>query len=88
VVFGWLDMPGGRDRAGGNDRRIAGVNFGTNNRFQVDLPSAGDYNIWVAMGDHDAAQTACKITIRDNTTILLDWPSRHRKRQALPKSGP
>lgn len=75
INVGWETVSGlyqGRNRNAGNDRRLAGINFNTNTGtwdFRVDLPSAGTYNIRLAMGDASyAAAVACDIV--DGTTNL------------------
>lgn len=61
-----------RDRNSGNDRRLAGIHFnGTNGKYdyRMDVPSAGNYDIIVAMGDPAYAQTVdCELF--DGTTSL------------------
>lgn len=72
VTFGWEDSIGGAiDRASGNDRRLAGINYTstTNHRFRVDLPATGDYTVALAMGDAASSQEA-KWAWKDDTTTL------------------
>lgn len=80
-TFGWaidnqtvLDA----DRNASNDPRIAGINFvpGASNGnpigntyFRVDLPSAGGYNVYLAIGD-SFGQFNQYVEIRDTTTSL------------------
>ena len=68
IVVGWETTSStyqARDRNAGNDRRLAGINFnGTAGKFdyRIDVPSAGNYDIIVAMGDPSYAQTVdCEI---------------------------
>src|SRR5271165_4650423 len=56
LTFGWtnINLVQGRDRNNGLDPRLAGVNLATNGMpatFYVDLPTAGTYNLSLAMGD-------------------------------------
>src|SRR5271157_2715224 len=56
VTFGWANtfLVEGRDRNATLDPRLAGVNLVTNGSpatFYVDLPSAGTYNVALALGD-------------------------------------
>ena len=72
TTFGWIDSPGGgRDRDLGNDRRLAGINFGNNVRFQIDLPSTGTYAVHLAMGDAGGQQFAMQVRVKDSTATLL-----------------
>ena len=61
-----------RDRNSGVDRRLAGIVFATafTRIFRVDLPAAGDYDISVAMGDYDGAQS-WKLVFKDGATTLF-----------------
>jgi hypothetical protein len=76
VTFGWETSTAQiRDRVAGNDRRIAGVNYQTNNgsqsTFRVDLPATGFYQIHLAVGDGVAAQGDDYWQIKDGTTVLM-----------------
>ena len=56
VTYGWVatSLVQARDRNAQEDPRLAGMNFATNGSpatFYVDLPSAGTYNLSLAMGD-------------------------------------
>lgn len=71
---GWTIFGTGntRDRLAGNDPRIAGMAF--NNAiatctYRIDLPSAGSYDIRIALGDGSYSR-ACKCELFDNTTSL------------------
>src|SRR5271165_6623305 len=76
VTFGWLKAPsGGRDRNAGLDPRLAGINFSNNGSpatFYVDLPSAGTYNLSLALGDdgYEQCWTQCQIQFLDGSTVL------------------
>lgn len=64
-----------RDRSATADRRMAGIAFRTNstagvNKWRIDLPSAGQYTVRVAMGDHDNPRTNILYRILDNTTAI------------------
>jgi hypothetical protein len=77
VTFGWTSTNGGldgRDRSTSVDRRLAGMNFisgSTATTFQVDLPSSGQYNVSLAMGDDGFAQNTVKVVIKDGASALL-----------------
>src|SRR5208337_1927493 len=76
VTFGWLKAPsGGRDRNARLDPRLAGINFSNNGSpatFYVDLPSAGTYNVALALGDAGFGQCweQCQIQFLDGSTVL------------------
>jgi hypothetical protein len=77
VTFGWDNNAGGsldfRNRNSTSDRRLAGINFvqfGSTGNFRVDLPSSGDYNISLAMGDEGADNNSVKVTISDSAATL------------------
>lgn len=84
VTFGWVDPCDSRDRESGVDRRLAGINFGSNAtgsiRFRVDLPAAGNYNINLAAGDTGSSQDidcefgddASYSTIANNVAVTAD----------------
>jgi len=62
-----------RDRDNTLDRRLAGIaqagGAGTQHHFQVDLPAAGDYQIWFALGDA-GSQSYEYCQIKDGATAL------------------
>src|SRR5271166_4664226 len=77
VTYGWVKTSPvqGRDRSTSVDPRLAGINFVSNNSpatFYVDLPSAGTYNLSLAMGDEGYWQctTQCQIQFLDGSTVL------------------
>src|SRR5208337_3726346 len=77
VTFGWTTphLVQARDRSASVDPRLAGINFVSNGSpatFYVDLPSAGTYNLSLAMGDAGAAQcwTQCQVQFLDGSTVL------------------
>ncbi len=58
ATFGWIsahEADGNGDRNAGNDRRLAGINYATNDgtpsQFRLDLPASGSWTIHLAMGD-------------------------------------
>ncbi len=78
VTFGWantLQVAYARDRSMMVDPRLAGMNAGSNGapaKFYVDLPSAGTYNVSLAMGDEGYAQcwTQCQVQFLDGSTVV------------------
>jgi uncharacterized membrane protein len=77
VTFGWANtLPvGSRDRSMKVDARLAGINYVTNGMpatFYVGLPSAGTYNLSLAMGDagFSSCWTQCQIQFLDGSTVL------------------
>ena len=77
VTFGWakMFMAQARDRSTSVDPRLAGINFVSNGSpatFYVDLPSAGTYNLSLAMGDEGYPQCSvqCQIQFLDGSTVL------------------
>jgi hypothetical protein len=74
VTFGWVitGAVDSRDRDSGNDRRLAGINFTTNNAdyFRLDLPAAGTYDVHLAMGDATFSG-AVSYDVKDTTTLLF-----------------
>src|SRR5208337_3665467 len=77
VTFGWMKTAPvqGRDRNAKLDPRLAGINFVTNGSpatFYVDLPSAGTYNLSLAMGDagYEQCFTQCQVQFLDGSTVL------------------
>lgn len=65
----------GRNRSTAYDVRLAGIvqqtNNGNQNTFRLDLPSAGRYEIGLAIGDAGFAQGYQYAQVRDNTTALF-----------------
>ncbi len=77
VTYGWLkkSLVQARNRNAKLDPRLAGINFATNGSpatFYVDLPSAGTYNLSLAMGDagYQACWVQCQIQFLDGGTVL------------------
>ena len=74
VTFGWNAGLQTRDRNSSLDRRLAGSHFtnntGTQRVFRVDLPSAQDYVISLALGDAQYAQAYLYWQLLDNTNSL------------------
>ena len=77
VTFGWVktSLVQGRDRSLKVDPRLAGVNFAANGlpaTFNVDLPSAGTYNVSLALGDagYQACWVQCQIQFLDGNTVV------------------
>ena len=77
VTYGWLktSLVTGRDRNATLDPRLAGINYVDNGApatFYVDLPSAGTYNISLAMGDASFEQcwVQCQVQFLDGSTVL------------------
>ena len=77
VTYGWLKTSPvtGRDRNAALDPRLAGINYVNNGlpaTFYVDLPSAGTYNISLAMGDasYEQCWVQCQIQFLDGSTVL------------------
>src|SRR5271157_2815363 len=77
VTYGWVNtsLVQARDRNAKVDPRLAGMNYVSNNSpatFYVDLPSAGMYNLSLAMGDDGASQcwTQCQVQFLDGGTVL------------------
>ena len=77
VTYGWVNTlsPQGRDRISSQDPRLAGINFVANGApatFYVDLPSAGTYNVSLAMGDagYEQCWVQCQIQFLDGSTVL------------------
>ncbi len=77
VTYGWTRTPlvQGRDRNAGGDPRLAGINFVNNGSpatFYVNLPSAGTYNLSLAMGDagYEQCWVQCQIQFLDGSTVL------------------
>src|SRR5271157_2562078 len=81
VTFGWTtpNLVQARDRSTSVDPRLAGINFVSNGSpatFYVDLPSAGSYNLSLALGDEGYSQcwTQCQIQFLDGSTVLATVP--------------
>ena len=77
VTYGWVNtyFVQGRDRNAKVDPRLAGVNLATNGSpatFYVDLPSAGTYDLSLAMGDagYQECWVQCQIQFLDGNTVL------------------
>lgn len=74
-VVGWEGAPAGtRDRATVGDVRLRGIHFGAQTgtqKYRIDLPAPGTYNIRIAMGDSASSHDA-RIRFYDNTTLLVD----------------
>ena len=77
VTFGWVKtrLVYGRDRNATVDPRLAGINYADNGSpatFYVDLPSAGTYNLSLALGDAADEQcwVQCMVQFFDGTTLL------------------
>ena len=77
VTFGWVktSLVGARNRNASLDPRLAGLNYANNGSqatFYVDLPSAGTYNVSLALGDAGYQQCTqqCQIQFLDGNTVL------------------
>lgn len=76
VTFGWvgIEEDAGRDRNGSTDPRLQGVNKTFNDggpaSFFIELPSAGDYNVCLALGDLEFDHPAQYAEVRDGDTTL------------------
>ena len=77
VTFGWANtaLVQARDRGMMVDPRLAGMNYvsnGTPAKFYIDLPSAGTYNLSLAMGDEGYGQcwTQCQMQFLDGSTVV------------------
>jgi hypothetical protein len=77
VTFGWTNTKPvqGRDRNAALDPRLAGINFAANGfpaTFYVDLPSAGTYNLSLALGDANWREcwVQCQVQFFDGATLL------------------
>lgn len=57
-----------RDRNAGGDARLAGTH-GANNDYRFDLPSAGNYNVYIAAGEATYSAST-SVTLKDDTTTL------------------
>ena len=77
VTFGWANtaLIASRDRSATVDPRLAGINYARNGspgKFYVTLPSAGSYNLSLAMGDEGYSQcwVQCQVQFLDGSTVL------------------
>src|SRR5271166_6033043 len=77
VTFGWVKTSPvqARDRNAKLNPRLAGINYVGNNSpatLYVDLPSAGTYNLSLAMGDagYEQCYTQCQVQFLDGSTVL------------------
>ena len=77
VTFGWVNtlLVQGRDRSTSVDPRLAGINYANNGSpatFYVDLPSAGTYNLSLALGDDGYAScwVQCQVQFLDGSTVI------------------
>jgi uncharacterized membrane protein len=77
VTLGWLktSLVQGRDRSKSVDPRLAGINFANNGSpatFYVNLPSAGTYNLSLALGDAGWPECSvqCQVQFLDGSTVL------------------
>jgi uncharacterized membrane protein len=77
VTLGWVNtsLVQGRDRSISVDPRLAGINFATNGSpatFAVNLPSAGSYNLSLALGDDGWFEcwVQCQVQFLDGNTVL------------------
>jgi hypothetical protein len=77
VTFGWANtaLVQPRDRSMLVDPRLAGINYVNNGapaKFYVDLPSAGTYNLSLALGDDGYPQcwTQCQVQFLDGNTVV------------------
>ena len=77
VTFGWTtpNLVQGADRSTLVDPRLAGINSAMNGSpatFSLNLPSAGTYNLTLAMGDEGASQcgTQCEVQFFDGNTPI------------------
>ncbi len=71
-TFGWVsahEADGKGDRQAGNDRRLAGINYATNDgtpsQFKLDLPASGSSTIHLAMGDGSYSKAYQYVKIQD-----------------------
>lgn len=77
VTFGWATgVAAGSDRTGASDARLKGINYNstTGATFQIDLPSSGQYQVWLAAGDAEGGLTSTDehVIIKDGSTTVLD----------------
>ncbi len=77
ITYGWVktSLVQARDRNAQLDPRLAGINYANNGSpatFYVDLPSAGTYNLSLAMGDagYQACWVQCQIQFLDGANVL------------------
>ncbi len=74
-TFGWVtSFTDVRDRNAGVDRRLAGINFcpQIGDYFRLDLPSTGNYDIHLALGD-DSGGNPVEWKLQDTTTLLATY---------------
>ena len=76
INAGWTTAMSAANRDATNDARIAGINYGSTQIFQVDLssgsaPGAGTYTIDIAAGDA-ASDNEASYKLFDTTTVLID----------------
>jgi hypothetical protein len=75
ATFGFVSAnASGADTNSAYDRRIAGSGRtlnGTQKTFQIDLPSAGTYKIWLALGDPAASRVYQYLQVLDTSTAVL-----------------
>ncbi len=76
-TFGWVSSGAGldqRDRNAGVDRRLAGIVFSSvpGDYFRLDLPSTGNYDIHLALGD-DSGGNPVEWKLQDTTTLLATY---------------
>lgn len=78
MTFGWVSINGdaGRDRDNTLDRRLAGMNQqsnagGTQAEFKIDLPSSGECDITLAIGDGTSDQAYQRVDVYDDTNLLF-----------------
>lgn len=74
VTFGWSTVVSIRDRSASVDRRLAGTNFASSIGiyFRLDLPSAGQYDIHLAVGDATNLNRV-EWDLNDTTTNLAQY---------------
>jgi len=77
VTFGWANplLVSARDRSTTVDPRLAGINYvenGSPATFYVNLPSAGTYNLSLALGDAGYTQcwTQCQVQFLDGSRVV------------------
>ncbi len=77
VTYGWVNtsLLQSSNRSTQVDPRLGGINYvrdGSPGTFYVDLPSAGTYNVSLAMGDEGYGQCwhLCQVQFLDGSTVL------------------
>jgi len=73
-TVGWESLPdGAADRAITSDRRLAGINYNSTasktTNFRIDLPSSGNYNVTLGLGDDGFANDAAGAIVDSSTTL-------------------